>query len=159
LILVPSALLAAAGIANWRSNPFVPFTAGGESLAGSIGIGLTVGTPYGSILLLAAVHALLVSASFEALLVVDVFLFVAHYILVFVAGVVLRVREPELPRPFRVPVGTVGLAVVVGVPVLVGAFVMVANGAQYLIYGSLVALTGPVLYALAERRSRRPPSE
>jgi amino acid transporter len=106
------------------------------------------GTPHGSILIAAAAHAVLATGSFEALLVIDVFLFVMSYLLIFVASVALRVKEPGLARPFRVPVGTAGMILLAGVPALVGAFVLVANGIQYLMIGGAVAATGPVAYAL-----------
>jgi amino acid transporter len=110
------------------------------------------GTPSGSILIAAAVHAVLVTASFEALLVIDVLLFVMSYLLIFAASVALRSREPELERPFRVPLGTVGLAVFAAVPATVALVVLMANGVQALVVGTLAAATGPVAYALLRRR-------
>ena len=110
------------------------------------------GTPYGSLLVAAAIHALLATASFEALLVIDVFLFVMSYILMLVASVVLRIREPELERPFRVPVGTVGMIFVAGVPIAVGLLLLVANGVRVLLLGLVAAATGPLVYGLLTRR-------
>ena len=110
------------------------------------------GTPVGSILITAGIHALLATGSFEALLVIDVFLFVLYYILIFAASVSLRMREPGLPRPFRVPVGTAGMFVVAGVPTVVGLFVLIANGVEYLLIGAAVAATGPLVYLSIRRR-------
>jgi amino acid transporter len=113
------------------------------------------GTPHASILLAAAAHAVLATGSFEALLVIDVFLFVMNYILIFVAAFTLRVREPRLARPFKVPVGTAGMLLVAGVPTVLGLFVMVANGVAYLLIGAAVAASGPLVYAAIERGEER----
>jgi amino acid transporter len=106
------------------------------------------GTPAGSILIAAGLHALLAAGSFEALLVIDVFLFVLSYVLVFVASVALRVREPGLARPFRIPFGTAGLVLVVGPAVLVAILFLWANGTEPLAWGAVAAGTGPLAYAL-----------
>ena len=74
------------------------------------------------------------------------------YLLIFVASVALRVRERELPRPFRIPVGTGGMLLVAGVPAAVGVLALAANGTRVLAWGSLVAATGPLVYRTLERR-------
>ena len=51
---------------------------------------------------------------FARLVTIDILLYGASLSLEFVALVVLRIREPELPRPFRVPGGMFG-AVAVGI--------------------------------------------
>ena len=112
------------------------------------------GTPVGSILITAGLHALLTVGSFEALLVIDVFLFVLSYLLIFAASVALRIKEPELERPFRIPVGTAGLAVVVGVPTVVALLFLWSNGLQTLAVGAGAAATGPVIYAWLGRGGR-----
>jgi amino acid transporter len=111
------------------------------------------GTPHGSILVAAAIHAVLAVGSLEVLLVIDVFLFVMSYLLIFAASVALRLKEPTLARPFRIPVGTGGLAVVAGVPALVGVLALLANGPAYLIAGGVAAATGPLAYMFLRRVS------
>jgi amino acid transporter len=113
------------------------------------------GTPHAAIIIAAVAHALLAIHSFETLLVIDVFLFVLNYLLVFITCVILRVREPDLPRPFRIPVGTAGLIAVAAVPVVVGLLALVANGRETLIFGSLLAATGPLAYVLVRPLGRR----
>ena len=54
---------------------------------------------------------------FERLVTIDIVVYGSSVMLEFVALAVLRFREPNLPRPFRVPGGTLG-AVAVGVPPL-----------------------------------------
>jgi amino acid transporter len=106
------------------------------------------GTPHGSILIAAGLHAFLAIGSFEALLVIDVFLFVLSYLLIFLSSVVLRIKEPRLARPFRVPLGTAGLAAMVGIAAIVGVTALAANGPTVLLLGAAAASTGPVAYAL-----------
>ena len=111
------------------------------------------GTPVGSILIAAAIHAVLAVGSFEVLLVIDVFLFVMSYLLIFAAAVALRLREPGLARPFRIPVGVGGLVVVAGIPAAVGIASLVANGLPYVLAGGAAAATGPIAYLLLRRRA------
>ncbi len=110
------------------------------------------GTPHGSILAAAAIHSVLAVGSFELLLVIDVFLFILSYLLIFAASVALRLKEPDLARPFRIPVGTAGMVLVACVPAIVGLSALVANGVSYLALGVLAAATGPLAYAVAKRR-------
>jgi len=110
------------------------------------------GTPVGSIVIAALLHAALAIGSFEVLLIVDVFLFVLSYLLVFAAAVALRLRAPELERPFRVPVATFGMVAVAGVPAVVAIVFLAANGATTLAWGAAAAATGPLAFALTTRR-------
>jgi amino acid transporter len=87
--------------------------------------------------------------------VIDVFLFVLSYLLIFAAAVALRLRDPKLDRPFKIPGGNEVFWVVAGVPAVVGLAVLLANGPRYLLIGSLVASTGPIAYALATARRAR----
>jgi amino acid transporter len=111
------------------------------------------GTPYGSIVIAALLHAMLATGSFGFLIVIDVLLFVLSYLLVFVTVVVLRVTDPELARPFRIPVGTAGMLVVAAVPALVALVFLAANGLDTLLWGTFAAATGPAAYMLTRRRT------
>jgi amino acid transporter len=111
-------------------------------------------TPHGSILIAAVLHAILATGSFAFLIAIDVLLFVLSYVLIFVTVIVLRMREPELARPFRIPVGTVGMVVVAGVPTVVAMVFLVASGAETLAWGAAAAATGPAAYMLFTRRDR-----
>ncbi len=73
---------------------------------------------------------------------------------------VLRVREPHLPRPFRVPGGIVG-AVGAGIfPALLIVFALWAArdermaGMPSLLFAALLAAAGPLLYGLARSAQR-----
>ena len=76
------------------------------------------GAPWVSILACSAAWALCLTLSFVKLIVLDVLLTGLSILLEFAALVALRVREPDLPRPYRVPGGLAG-AVGLGIPPLV----------------------------------------
>jgi amino acid transporter len=66
----------------------------------------------------AAAWALCLTLSFVKLIVLDVLLTGLSILLQFAALAALRIREPELPRPFRIPGGTAA-AVGLGIPPLI----------------------------------------
>ncbi len=70
------------------------------------------GTPWASLLLCGAIWTMALSLSFDRILLMDILLYGASLILEFLALLVLRVREPGLIRPFRIPGGTRGAVTV-----------------------------------------------
>ncbi len=108
------------------------------------------GTPYAAIILMAVVDAVLVRWGFATLIVIDVFLLMLAHITIYISAVRLRVKEPDLPRPFRVPVGTLGLTLISAVPICVAVLAMspFGNGWDYFIGGCVAALTGPPAYLI-----------
>ena len=120
--------------------------------------------PWASGLVCAAAWALALGLSFERLISIDLLLYGASLLLEFVALVVLRLKEPALVRPFRIP-GGLTVAVLAGVgPSLLLAFALVAARSQRvgplpaLVFAALVAIAGPLAYWMARlaffRRSR-----
>jgi amino acid transporter len=110
------------------------------------------GVPWISVVLCSVAWALALGMSFERLISIDLVLYGAALVLEFVALVVLRVKEPELVRPFKVPGGLWG-AVAVGVgPTLLIAFALWAArgervaGLPALGFAAIVAAAGPVVY-------------
>lgn len=73
------------------------------------------GAPWVSILVLGLAWGLSLGLKFDRLVMLDILLYGASLVLEFLALIVLRVREPGLPRPFRVP-GGLAAAVLIGVP-------------------------------------------
>ena len=71
----------------------------------------------------------------------------------------LRVSEPALARPWRVPGGLATACVVAGVPALLAMLAMATAGWLNTAAGVIAALTGPAAYAwfgaAARRGSRR----
>lgn len=119
------------------------------------------GVPWLSVLLCAAAWGLAVQISFERLISIDLVLYGAALLLEFIALVVLRVREPDLARPFRVPGGTPG-AIAAGIfPALLIAFALWAArnetmaGMPSLLFAALLAAAGPLLYVTIRTVSMR----
>src|SRR5437764_4607843 len=72
------------------------------------------GAPWVAIVACAVLYGACLGLGFDRLITLDVLLWGASLVLEFLALVVLRVHEPQLPRPFRVP-GRLPGAVLVGV--------------------------------------------
>src|SRR6184192_2512496 len=70
--------------------------------------------PWVAIIVLAIGWACCLGLGFERLVTIDIAIYGLSLTLEFLALAVLRVREPHLARPFRVPVGMVG-AIAVGI--------------------------------------------
>ena len=111
------------------------------------------GIPWVSILACAVIWSLALGFTFERLISIDLVLYGAALLLEFVALVVLRRREPQLARPFRVPGGAAG-AVLVGIgPALLILFALWAArdehvlGLPALLFAALVGLAGALVYA------------
>jgi len=106
------------------------------------------GTPYRSILFMALLNSVLILGSFQFLIVIDVFLLMFAYMTILTAMVVLRVKEPDLDRRFRIPLPTWALALWF-VPFFGIAIVaLVTNGWAYFVGGCVGVLSGPVAYLL-----------
>src|ERR1700747_3004043 len=77
--------------------------------------------PWVAIIVLAVGWACCLGLGFERLVTIDILLYGASLLLEFAALIYLRVREPELPRPFRVPGGfSGGIAIGVAPMLLLG---------------------------------------
>jgi amino acid transporter len=118
------------------------------------------GVPWLSVLLCSAAWAMALRFSFERLISIDLVLYGAALLLEFVALVALRLREPALDRPFRVPGGLAGaIASGIGPAALIAFAIYAARHEQVAglpapVFAALVAITGPLLY-LTARKSRR----
>ena len=117
-------------------------------------------SPWVAILVCAAAYALCLGFGFSRLVLLDVLLYGLSLALEFIALVMLRIREPGLARPFRVPGGLPG-AILVGVlpmALLVAASFTAAevlgDRTLALLVGASLALIGPLLYWAAVRYRR-----
>jgi amino acid transporter len=68
------------------------------------------------------------------------------YVLVWIAGVRLRKNEPDMPRPFKIPVGTVGFALIVAPGIAIAVVSLLLNGADYFFAGMIGLISAPVMY-------------
>ncbi len=86
-------------------------------------------TPYVSILVSSVIVSILVLFTFSDLVVMDIMLYGAGLFLEFLALIILRVREPDRPRPFRIPLNTAGLIIMILLPAAV--YFIALTGALY----------------------------
>ncbi|MHB1021373.1 MAG: APC family permease [Acidobacteriaceae bacterium] len=114
------------------------------------------GVPWASVLVCALGWALCSGFSFERLIELDVMLYGMSLILEFVALVALRLREPEMQRPFRVPGGLPAvIALGVGPTVLIFFALYAARDEHVarlpaLTFGLIVVLAGLLVYGLMQ---------
>jgi amino acid transporter len=118
-------------------------------------------TPWVAILVCASCWALCLGLGFKKLVTLDIMLYGASLMLEFVTLVVLRIREPELKREFKVPGGLVG-AISCGIfPLLLLSLAMIESESESileingLLFGLIIMVGGVVLYAATKplRRS------
>ena len=114
------------------------------------------GAPWVAILACAGFWALCYPLGFERSLFLDVLLTGLSILLEFWALAALRIREPHLPRPYRVPGGLVG-TILIGAPplaLMVAAVVRnsreLAGNTNQLVIGIAVVAAGAVLYFVSK---------
>jgi amino acid transporter len=121
---------------------------------------LSSGAPWASILACSAAYTACLSLGFVRLIELDVLIYGLSLLLEFVALVALRLREPSLPRPFRVPGGTAAVAALGFGPLLLLAVALWrgrhehAGALPTLALGTMLVVAGPLVYWLGRRRSR-----
>jgi amino acid transporter len=76
-------------------------------------------TPYISIIASSIVVSILVLFTFSDLIIMDIILYGAGLSLEFLALLALRAKEPNIRRPFRIPLGKPGLVVLFLLPLLI----------------------------------------
>jgi amino acid transporter len=126
------------------------------------------GVPWVSVLVCGVGWALALKLPFERLISIDLILYGSSLILEFLALIFLRLREPELPRPFRAGSFRVACLLAVGPAALI-AYALYASRSQTLgdpgtsfanvsslAFAAAVALLGPPLYALTVALARKP---
>ena len=113
------------------------------------------GTPTFSILCSATGVVILSFMSFQEIIEFLNFLYGLGMLVVFAAFVKLRVKNPDLPRPYRIPVGTAGAAVMCVPPVVLITTVMCLASAWTVIVNAVVVAAGVALYYGVEHAKRR----
>ena len=124
--------------------------------------------PWVAIIVCASGWALCLGLGFQRLITLDIMLYGFSLMLEFVTLVVLRLREPELKREFRVPGGLPG-AILAGVfPLALLLLALVKSGSETvlgmngLLFGALIIGCGFLVYATTRKlrvTARRAPVE
>jgi amino acid transporter len=128
------------------------------------------GAPWVAIVVLGIAWTASLGLSFDKLIMLDILLYGASLVLEFLALIVLRIREPQLLRPFRVPGGLAG-AIALGIgPTALLVIALVKNRGEQLALGRLgnvsqlgfglvLMALGVVYYFAAGKPSPEIPSE
>jgi len=123
------------------------------------------GTPRNAVLFAAVCYSLFMLIPFSGLVVADVLLYSLALMLELGALIQLRRREPGLRGPFRIPLGTGGVAALATLPLAVLLLVVVLSladgeyGVPALVGAALAIILGPVAYFLASRARRADDSQ
>lgn len=110
------------------------------------------GAPYVAIIACAVLYGACLGFGFDRLVTLDVLLWGASLVLEFVALIILRLREPRLQRPFRVPGGIPGTVLVGVLPTILLVVAAVYAGEERIagisvwLFGILVMSAGVLAY-------------
>ena len=122
---------------------------------------LSNGAPWVAVLTCGAAWMLALGLSFDRILLLDILLYGLSLVLEFAALVILRVRQPDLVRPFTIPGGLVG-SIVIGIgPLALLVMALVASrheqvsGISAVNLAAVLVALGVVLYAVREWNARR----
>ena len=106
------------------------------------------GVPYVAVISVAVVNLILCNFAFTTVVIVDVFLLISSYILVYISAMILRKRIPEQEYKFKIRGGYPFLVVLCVVPIIIGVLSFFINGTDYFIGGLIGILTGPIMYVI-----------
>ncbi len=122
---------------------------------------LANGSPWVSVLACGICWALALGFSFERLITIDLVLYGFSMILEFVALILLRRKEPDLPRPFRIP-GPDWVPILLGLsPALLTLYALYASrtetvaGMSALAFALIIAVAGLPLYLVTKISRKR----
>jgi amino acid transporter len=119
------------------------------------------GAPWVAILACAAAYACCLGLGFQRLVQIDIILYSLSLVLEFAALVRLRIKEPDLARPFHIPGGLAG-AIALGIPPtgLLAVAMVLGMGDDGATRGVLLAvglvMVGPPLFWTLARAKTRP---
>jgi amino acid transporter len=117
-------------------------------------------TPYVSILVTATIVSLMDFWSFKELIVIDVILYGAGISLEFISLIVLRYKEPDAHRPFKVNIHPVLLSCIMLLPIGLYISAMVGilikpNSSHFQVYFALLGLlSAPIAWFIIKRRKK-----
>jgi amino acid transporter len=106
------------------------------------------GTPWVSVVVCCIVYTSCLGLGFQRLVALDVLLYGLSLVLEFVALIRLRIREPMLPRPFRIPGGLLAVIVIAAMPTALVAIALILEADRpALALGAAIVGLGPIAYA------------
>ena len=74
-------------------------------------------TPFISIILCSIIVSFLVLLKFSDLVIMDVIIYGAALFLEFASLIILRIKFPDIPRPFKIPLNILGLIIMICLPI------------------------------------------
>lgn len=110
------------------------------------------GTPWVAIVVSATVYGVLAVQTITQIITIYSWLRVATTILTVLAAWKLRRKQPEMPRPFRIPWGGKGLAYVVAAPLVMAAIALAGSDPYGRVWGPLALAVGPLIYWVLPRK-------
>jgi len=119
------------------------------------------GVPWISVLVCGAAWAMALNLPFERLISIDLILYGTSLLLEFAALIALRLREPDLQRPFRAGNFTFACLLCVGPTALIAYALYasrnetIAGSTSALLFAVAIGLLGPVLYSVTTAAQRR----
>jgi amino acid transporter len=115
------------------------------------------GTPWMAVVVSAALYSAFATFSFKELIVLNVWLYSLALLVELAAFLWLRLREPGMGRPWRVPGGLGTASVVAGVPAALSLLAMATAGWLNTLAGVAAALTGPAAWVVLRAARRGSP--
>ena len=111
------------------------------------------GTPtYGILVGLIVIVTMGILTNLESLIEMLNFNYAMALLLEYVAFVTLRIQRPDVERPFRVPLSTMGCILTL-VPTVMATFLVTALASwETILFGMIVMLVGVFLFVLREKR-------
>jgi amino acid transporter len=129
------------------------FTLASDKLAPPflVKIGKKSGVPTRAVLSVGIVNIILCMIPFEQIVVVDVFLLISSYAMVYISAMILRKRfmktNPDIYKGrFKIPGGYGFLCLICIVPMIIVFFAFMINGTDYFIGGMIGIISGPIMY-------------
>ena len=109
-------------------------------------------TPAASIIFMCAVMALVSLGTFEALIAIDVFLYIFCLMLIFVSGAVMRFREKNPAVRFLLPIGNKMYVFMLIFPFFVCIMALVTSEIGDIVFGIIALFSGPLAYQVFGRK-------